>query len=510
MTLPLFGTLSAEPASHDIAQVTAIKGGARAVDFDRAGGFSIDSVSKSGTSQYHGAGELPVPDQRRWRRTSTSGSAVAVRAGPRLARPRTSAARSSRTASSSTARTTGPTNSRTNRANLYGELPDVRQHAQRGLRQADLHARRRSVLLNASYRDSQARRHRATSSPSNASATTGTGNESRLKIVTADGSWVINSRSFVDLQVHPLREPDRRARPDYDRRRRPSPRRRARGSTSTTSTRRAGSPCRRRSAAQTGLQRVRPAPHRPLRLHAERRARSAAASSATAAVRQRRLLPRRRRRSAYNLTLGTSVTHDLHVGYQWYKDVGGPASAARTAGARSPCPGGRLAPVQGHADRVLHRARSSSSPPARRAPIHSEYHSQNFELNDTIKWKNWTFNVGAARSATTRSTARACARTPRPCPATSPRPGNKYKMYEIPFGKMIQPRARRDLGLQRQGHRLRELRALQPGGQLAAARRVVGPQPDRAPSSTRTSTRTACSSRRCRSAPRRASCSCPT
>ncbi len=54
MTLPLYGTLSAEPASHDIAQVTVIKGGARAVDFDRAGGFSIDSVSKSGTSQYHG------------------------------------------------------------------------------------------------------------------------------------------------------------------------------------------------------------------------------------------------------------------------------------------------------------------------------------------------------------------------------------------------------------------------------------------------------------------------
>ena len=49
VTLPLFGTLSAEPASHDIAQVTVVKGGARAVDFDRSGGFSIDSVSKSGT-----------------------------------------------------------------------------------------------------------------------------------------------------------------------------------------------------------------------------------------------------------------------------------------------------------------------------------------------------------------------------------------------------------------------------------------------------------------------------
>src|SRR6187200_2495672 len=54
VTLPLFGTLSAEPAAHDIAQVTVIKGGARAVDFIRAGGFAIDSVSKSGTRSYAG------------------------------------------------------------------------------------------------------------------------------------------------------------------------------------------------------------------------------------------------------------------------------------------------------------------------------------------------------------------------------------------------------------------------------------------------------------------------
>ncbi len=67
VTLPLFGTLSAEPASHDIAQVTTIKGGAKAVDFDRAGGFSVDSVSKSGTSRVLGHAELPVPEQRAWR-----------------------------------------------------------------------------------------------------------------------------------------------------------------------------------------------------------------------------------------------------------------------------------------------------------------------------------------------------------------------------------------------------------------------------------------------------------
>ena len=61
VTLPLFGTLSADPSSHDIAQVTTTKAGARAVDFDRSGGFSIDSVSKSGANRY--AGEISYQAQ---------------------------------------------------------------------------------------------------------------------------------------------------------------------------------------------------------------------------------------------------------------------------------------------------------------------------------------------------------------------------------------------------------------------------------------------------------------
>ena len=105
VTLPLFGTLSAEPASHDIAQVTVVKGGARAVDFDRSGGFSIDSVSKSGTSRYSGqasyqfqtesmAAELDERRRSRATRRTAAGSTS------------TSAARSSPSGCSSTARTT--------------------------------------------------------------------------------------------------------------------------------------------------------------------------------------------------------------------------------------------------------------------------------------------------------------------------------------------------------------------------------------------------------------------
>ena len=54
VTLPLFGTLSAEPASHDVAQVTIVRGGAQATQFDRSGGFLVDSVSRSGTNRFGG------------------------------------------------------------------------------------------------------------------------------------------------------------------------------------------------------------------------------------------------------------------------------------------------------------------------------------------------------------------------------------------------------------------------------------------------------------------------
>src|SRR5438105_526234 len=54
ITMPLFGILVVQPNTNDIAQVNVIRGGAKATDFDRAGGFQIDSVSKSGTNRFSG------------------------------------------------------------------------------------------------------------------------------------------------------------------------------------------------------------------------------------------------------------------------------------------------------------------------------------------------------------------------------------------------------------------------------------------------------------------------
>ncbi len=54
VNLPMFGTLSTEPSNHDIEEMTAVKGGANAVGFNRSGGLLVNTLSKSGTNQFKG------------------------------------------------------------------------------------------------------------------------------------------------------------------------------------------------------------------------------------------------------------------------------------------------------------------------------------------------------------------------------------------------------------------------------------------------------------------------
>jgi hypothetical protein len=55
LSLPLFGNLSSEPSTHDIASVSVDRGAAKAIGFNRSGGFSVNTVSKSGTNEFHGS-----------------------------------------------------------------------------------------------------------------------------------------------------------------------------------------------------------------------------------------------------------------------------------------------------------------------------------------------------------------------------------------------------------------------------------------------------------------------
>src|SRR5262245_21515447 len=196
VTLPLFGTLSAEPASYDIEQVTVVKGGAKATDFIRAGGFAVDSVSKSGTSRYTGQfgfqlqsdnmsaslnnGSVARYEQNRYWTTANVG-------GPILKDRMFFFASYYR-----------PQVSRDNRSNVYGELPDYESTRNEGFGKLTI-TPTQSTLVNASYRDSK-REDTSSLFGQFTAPTAGTGNESRQKIGTLDGSWVINDKSYLNFK----------------------------------------------------------------------------------------------------------------------------------------------------------------------------------------------------------------------------------------------------------------------------------------------------------------------
>ena len=141
---------------------------------------------------------------------------------------------------------------------------------------------------------------------------------------------------------------------------------------------------------------------------------------------------------AYNLSLGSSVRHDIHTGLQWYTDSEDLRRSSNGWGSIS-APGGRLASagvggVNAYYQAIFLRQGTGDIP-----PIHSEFKSLNIEANDTISWKNWAFNVGVlfSRDELYGQGLREDSSTISGFVAA---PGNQYKMYTVPFSKMIQPR----------------------------------------------------------------------
>jgi Carboxypeptidase regulatory-like domain len=429
VTLPLFGTLSAEPSSHDIAQVTTVRGGARAIDFDRSGGFSIDSVSKSGTNRF--TGELS------WQ-LSTNEMVAALQ--------RTSASRYEQDRTWFTVNAGGPVipnklnfygsyyrpqNSRENRANRYGELPNYERERNEGFGKLTF-TPTSSVLLNVSYRDS----HRLDTSDlfvSNASATTGTGTEAWQKIISAEGSWVVNSRSHFTFRYS-----------DYGNESQGRPDNIADVSASTA----VGTRLDVNRLDQVGLLTV-PTPVsgqtafnefvQPLidrYGYVENGVKIGGGTVGYATTFDEDNFFRDAGQFGYNVSFGGGLRHDLHAGYQYYVDAEDLIRSSNGWGSIS-VPGGRLS---FNNTPIFYTAAFQQQGLGLVPTIHSEYKSQSFELNDTIRWNRWTFNAGVLASNDTLYGQGLQEDASKPLTGFVAKPGVKYKMYDIPFSKMIQPR----------------------------------------------------------------------
>ena len=388
VTLPLFGTLSAEPSSHDIAQVTTVRGGARAVDFDRLGRVQHRLGEQVGHESLHG--ELS------WQ-LSTHDMVAALQ--------RTSASRYEQDRTWFTVNAGGPVipnklnfygsyyrpeNQRDNRANRYGELPDYERMRNEGFGKLTA-TPTSSVLLNVSYRDS----HRLDTSDlfaSNASATTGTGNEAWQKIGIAEGSWVINSRSHFTFRYSDFVN-ETQGRPGQHRER-------------------VGLDGRGHAA---GRQRARSA--RPATVPVAVAGQTAFNEFVQPLIDRYGYVENGVGLGGGTVGYGTTFDED-----NFFRDAGRSATTSRSAArSRTICTPAissykdaeDLIPQlerlgldhgSGRASERSTTRRSSTPPPSSsRASalvptIHSEYKSKSFELNDTIRWNHWTFNAGVLAS----------------------------------------------------------------------------------------------------------------
>ena len=440
VTLPLFGTLSAEPSTHDIQQVSISKGGAKAVDFNRAAGFTIDSVSKSGTS------ELKAEIGYQYQGESLRGDAIS-----------TSVNQFDQERGWLTANIGGPvlrdrlyfygsyyrpTVERTNRTNGYGDLPNYDSSRNEYFGKLT-YTPISSVLLNGSYRSSD---RKITNASINqfGMASTALDEEATLQIGILEGSWVINNRSFFSGKFTDFANEtgslpnvlvdhvpttalgtqlDITNLPQYGRLTVPNlltsgtnfaavnaftqPFRNQFGYVPASGVRTGG------GFAGAGLE-----------LNDQDFFRQSA-------------------QIGYDITLGSNIAHDLHVGYQWFKDAEDLIRSSNgwgtitIPGGGTNCPAGTACAGQP----VFFQAQFTRSALGGVGgnTIHSEYVSHSVEVNDTIRWNNWTFNAGVMLSNDSLY-GQGLREDSSTLSGFVAAPGNKYEMYNIGWEKQIQPR----------------------------------------------------------------------
>ena len=435
VTMPLFGVLVADPATHDIAQMNVIKGGARAVDFVRTGGFEIDSVSKSGTNEFSGTlsyqilnrdfiAELDSGSNSRFEQDRSW--ATANIGGPIL-RDRVYFYGSYYR----------PEFTRDSQSNLYGPQPDY------SLERTELFGKltanpTASILLNGSYRDSS-KEEAGNILPSTWAATTGIVYDTDLKIGTVEGSWVLNSRSFATFKYTDFRNPGGgRAdflvdgvTPNF-----------ALGTTLpidrldvvgqlTVPTLVAGN-ARQNTFVQPFIDRYG---------YLQNNVRTGGGVVGYGLYREDNDdFFRKAGQIGFNYSFGSRVTHDLHVGYQQYVDEEDRYQTSNGWGSLT-IPGGTIncpANTACAGQPVFFQAVVSQQTTGLVPTIHAEFHSKSIELNDVIRMNSWTFNVGVLASNDTLYGQGL--READNIAGFVAAPGVKYKMHNVPFSEMIQPR----------------------------------------------------------------------
>ncbi|MDX2438237.1 MAG: carboxypeptidase-like regulatory domain-containing protein [Acidobacteriota bacterium] len=197
VNLPLFGTLSTQPSNHDIEEMTAVKGGANAIGFNRAGGILVNTLSKSGTNQFKGEVSYQIQTDSMTSAvdadTESTGDpnqdwAVANIGGPIIPEMLYFFASYYR-----------PTETLDNRGNAYGTVPQFESVRDEWFGKLTFNPAS-SVMLNASYRSSETDQSGRGVTEFEAGSTA-YGDDSTLKIAILEGTWMVTDNSFLSFKV---------------------------------------------------------------------------------------------------------------------------------------------------------------------------------------------------------------------------------------------------------------------------------------------------------------------
>lgn len=198
VSMPLFGVLSSEPSTQDIDQVSVIRGGAKASGFNRAGGFLINTTSKRGTNEFKGEvsykiqnsgmtegqdkGQTPITydEDRNWLSANFSGPIVPDRLFFYASYYR-------------------PDHSRDNVANVYGPVGDYKNIRDEYFTKLT-YSPTDDILLDLSYRTSD-RESDNESVGAYGAASTSQASEVGFDTLNFEASWVINDNASVNFKM---------------------------------------------------------------------------------------------------------------------------------------------------------------------------------------------------------------------------------------------------------------------------------------------------------------------
>ena len=443
VTLPLFGTLSAEPSSHDIEQVSVIKGGANAVGFSRSGGFTINTISKSGTNKLTGEVRYQIQPESLTEDDKTINSTLSDEdrtwlvgnVGAPLIKDRLFFYGSYYS----------PNIQRENRSNFYGEVPDFESDRDELFAKLTF-SPTQNLTLNASFRDSDRQVTAAGVGGDKTAASATSGAEATLKIGIFEGSWIINASSsltfkYSDFQNKTAERPDtilqNLARIDGS------------GSLNVNSLETQGEVFIPVLSSDDAAFNAIAQPLINRYGYIENGVPQGGGTIGASELINDQDFFRESFEVGYDWFLQSgAVAHEFHVGYQSYQDEEDLQRSSNGWGFISVVGSGDydfLSETQQAQFPYVYRGRFwqgslQSTLGDGVSLVHSEFKSQSLELNDTITMDRWTFNVGVLLS-NDELIGQGLAEDPGSVSGFRIDENSQYTMYEVDWEDQIQPRA---------------------------------------------------------------------